>query len=139
TIAVLEASKEKAEEATRLKSEFLANMSHEVRTPMNGIIGMIELALDTEDEADRNDYLQTARGCAHSLLRIINDILDFSKIEAGKLAFERVKFSVPDLLRDVVRSMQSAADEKSLSIGCDIPSDVPNAVIGDPGRLRQIL
>jgi signal transduction histidine kinase len=139
TIAVLEAAKQKAEEATRLKSEFLANMSHEVRTPMNGIIGMIELALDTEDEAERSDYLQTARGCAHSLLRIINDILDFSKIEAGKLAFERVKFIVADFLREVVRSMQSAADEKNLSIVCDISSDVPYVVIGDPGRLRQIL
>jgi signal transduction histidine kinase len=139
TIAVLEASKQKAEEATRLKSEFLANMSHEVRTPMNGIIGMIELALDTDDNTERSDYLQTARGCAHSLLRIINDILDFSKIEAGKLAFERVKFSVPDLLSDVVRSMQGTADEKGLSLVCDIPSGVPNVVIGDPGRLRQIL
>jgi len=139
TIEVLEASKQKAEEATRLKSEFLANMSHEVRTPMNGIIGMIELALDTEDDVERSDYLQTARGCAHSLLRIINDILDFSKIEAGKLAFERVKFSVPDLLRDIVRSMQGAVDEKGLSIACDIASGVPNVVIGDPGRLRQIL
>jgi signal transduction histidine kinase len=139
TIAVLEASKQKAEEATRLKSEFLANMSHEVRTPMNGIIGMIELALDTEDHAERSDYLQTASGCAHSLLRIINDILDFSKIEAGKLTFERVTFSVPELLRDVVRSMQSAADEKNLGLACDISSNVPTVVVGDPGRLRQIL
>jgi len=79
TIEVLKGSQVKAEEAARLKSEFLANMSHEVRTPMNGIIGMIDLALDTEEENERRDYLETARGCAHSLLRVLNDVLDFRR------------------------------------------------------------
>src|SRR5579864_157719 len=139
TIAVLEASRKKAEEAGRLKSEFLANMSHEVRTPMNGIIGMIELAADTKEESERNEYLETARGCAHSLMRILNDILDLSKIEAGKLAFERVRFSVPELLGEIGRSFQPAADEKRLSLVSYVSPDMPNAVVGDPVRLRQVL
>ena len=139
TIKVLEGSRAKAEEATRLKSEFLANMSHEVRTPMNGIIGMIDLALDTQEENERRDYLETARGCAHSLLRVINDVLDFSRMEAGKLAIELAQFSVRELLQEVEKSLEPAAGEKGLGIVCDVGPEVPGAVIGDSVRLRQVL
>jgi len=139
TIAVLEVSKRKAEEAASVKSAFLANMSHEVRTPMNGIIGMIDLALDTEDPVERSGYLRTAHGCAHSLLRIINDILDLSKLESGKLTFERERFSVRDLIHEINRSLEPAATEKNLTIKAEIAAEVPVTVTGDAGRLRQIL
>ncbi len=139
TIEVLEGARAKAEEATRVKGEFLANMSHEVRTPMNGIIGMIDLALDTEVEAERRDYLETARGCAHGLLRIINDVLDFSKMEAGKLAIEKTQFDVGELLHEIIRSLKPAANEKELRITCNLSPEVPGRVISDSGRLRQIL
>jgi signal transduction histidine kinase len=139
TIAVLEGAKARAEEAARLKSEFLANMSHEVRTPMNGIIGMIELALDTEEDAERRDYLETARGSAHSLLRVLNDVLDFSKMEAGKLAIERTAFDIEELLNEVVRSLEPTAREKKLRIVRDLGPEVPAYVSSDSGRLRQIL
>jgi two-component system sensor histidine kinase/response regulator len=139
TIAVLEGAKAKAEEAARLKSEFLANMSHEVRTPMNGIIGMIELALDTDEDAERRDYLETARGSAHSLLRVLNDVLDFSKMEAGKLAIERTQFDVGELLHEILRSMEPTVSEKELRIVCHLSPEVPGGVISDSVRLRQIL
>jgi signal transduction histidine kinase len=139
TIEVLEGAKAKAEEATRLKSEFLANMSHEVRTPMNGIIGMIELALDTEHDSERRDYLETARGCAHGLLRVINDVLDFSKIEAGKLSIERSHVDIGDMLPEIITSMEPSADEKELRIVCDVGPEVPAVVCTDSVRLRQIL
>ncbi len=139
TIEALNGSRAKAEEAARLKSEFLANMSHEVRTPMNGIIGMIELALDTEEENERRDYLETARGCAHSLLRVINDVLDFSKMEAGKLAIELAQFSVRHLLQEIEKSLAQAARVKGLRMVCALAPEVPAAVIGDSVRLRQVL
>jgi len=139
TIEVLKGSRAKAEEAARLKSEFLANMSHEVRTPMNGIIGMIDLALDTEQENERRDYLETARGCAHSLLRVINDVLDFSKMEAGKLAIEPAEFSVREFLREIEKSLEPEAREKGLRLFCQVGPEVPAAVIGDAVRLRQVL
>ena len=139
TIEVLQGSRAKAEEAARLKSEFLANMSHEVRTPMNGIIGMIDLALDTEEESERRDYLETARGCAHSLLRVLNDVLDFSKMEAGKFAIELAPFSVRELLQEIENSLEPAAREKGIRMVFDAGSEVPSAVIGDAVRLRQVL
>jgi signal transduction histidine kinase len=139
TIEALKGSRAKAEEAARLKSEFLANMSHEVRTPMNGVIGMIELALDTDEENERRDYLETARGCAHSLLRVINDVLDFSKMEAGRLAIELAQFSVRRLMQETEKSLAPAAREKGLRLVCMVAPEVPAAVIGDSVRLRQVL
>ena len=139
TIEVLKGSQAKAEEAARLKSEFLANMSHEVRTPMNGIIGMIDLALDTEEENERRDYLETASGCAHSLLRVLNDVLDFSKIEAGKLAIELAPFSVRELLQEIEKSLGPAAREQGLRMVWEVSPEVPDAVVGDTVRLRQVL
>lgn len=106
---------------------------------MNGIIGMIELALDTEEDTERRDYLETARGSAHGLLRVLNDVLDFSSIEAGKLAIETTQFNVGELLQGIIQTLAPAAAGKNLRIVCDGCSEVPSLVAGDWVRLRQIL
>ena len=139
TVAELAQARDAAEKASRAKSEFLATMSHEIRTPMNGVLGMANVLSQTGMNESQRDYLEIIQQSGEALLEIINDILDYSKMEAGQLALEHEEFSLLKVIDGSIRLLQTRYDEKGLMVKTLVDADVPDVIVGDAGRIRQIL
>src|SRR4029077_1463882 len=135
----LKAAKEAADAANQAKSQFLANMSHEVRTPMNAVIGITELVLNTPLAHKQAEYLRMVLQSAESLLGVINDVLDFSKVESGRVELEHLPFSLRESVGDAVKSLALRSHDKGLELALDVSPDVPDWLVGDAGRLRQVV